>query len=103
EHTRSPCRRERAEPAGGLEQGGRLQLAAAQVALDGNIRGVRVLALQKLTLGKRGAGVRERAQLCGAGVSRQLREGEREQEVTGCHRRLAPPDGGHRGPAPSQT
>ena len=82
-------RRQRPEPAGGLEQRRRLQLAAAQVALDGDMRGVGVLALQQLALGERRAGVRERPQLGGVVVAGELGEGPREQQVAGGDRGLA--------------
>ena len=75
--------RERPQPAGGLEQRGGLQLAAPQVALDRDVRGVGVLALQQLARGERRAGVRERAQLGGVVVARELGERAREQQVAG--------------------
>ena len=92
---------ERSEPAGGLEQRRGLQLAAPQVALDRDVRGVGVLALQQLALGQRRAGVRERAQLRVVAVARELGERAREQQVAGGDRELAPGGrGDRRVPAP---
>ena len=95
-------RRQRAQPAGGLEQRRRLQLAAPQVALDRDVRRVGVLALQQLTFGERRAGLRERAQLLGVIVARELGERPREQQVAGRDREPAPGDGGHRRAAAPQ-
>ncbi len=82
-------RDQRPQAARGLEQRGRLQLAAAQVALDRDARGVGVLALQQLARGERRAGVRERAQLGRVAVARELGEGAREEQVAGRDRGLA--------------
>ena len=66
---------ERAEPAGGLEQRCRLQLASPQVAPDRDVGRVGILALQQLPRGERRAGLREREQLGRVLVARELREG----------------------------
>ncbi len=87
-------RGQRPEPARRLEQRRGLQLAAPQVALDGHVRGVGVLALQQLAFGERRAGLRERAQLLGVVVARELGERTREQQVAGRDRHLAPGDRG---------
>ncbi len=88
--------RERPQPAGGLEQRRRLQLAAPQVALDRDVRRVGVLALQQLARGERRAGVRERAQLRCVLVARELGERPREQQVAGRDRQPAPGRRRHR-------
>ena len=82
-----PSARERAQAAGGLEQRGRLQLAAAQVALDRHLERVAVLALEQLADRQRRARVRERPQLLVVAVAGQLRERPREQQVAGRDRR----------------
>ena len=91
ERGRAADRVERAEPAGRLEQRRGLQLAAAQVALDRDVRGAGVLALQQLAFGQRRAGLRERLQLLGVLVARELGEGAREQQVAGRDRDVAAP------------
>ena len=82
--------RERAELAGRLEQAGRLQLAAQQVALDRNGRVPGVLALQQLALGERRRRARQRLhrrQRAGGG---ELGERAREEQVAGRDRKLPP-------------
>jgi hypothetical protein len=90
-------RRERPQAARGLEQRRRLQLAAPQIALDRDVGGVCILALQQLAGCERRARVRERAQLRGVLVARQLGERAREEQIPGRDCDLASGHGRHRG------
>ena len=76
-------RRERPQAAGGLEQRRRLQLAASQIALDRDVRGVGVLALQQLARGERRAGVRRAPQLRRRPRCARARQTRGEQQVAG--------------------
>ena len=93
---------ERAQPAGGLEQGGGLQLAALQVALDGDVRRVRVLALQQLAAASAELACDSARSCAGSLVARELGERAREQQVAGRHGDVAPGRGGDRRVAAAQ-
>ena len=67
----------------------RLQLAAMQVALDAHVGVPRVLALQQLALGERGARARERPHRRERAGQRQLGERPREQQVADGDRHVA--------------
>ena len=73
-----------------------------QIALDRDVRGVGVLALQQLAGRQRGAGVRERPQLHRVIVARQLGKGPREEQIAGGDRRAAARRGGDRGAPAAQ-
>ena len=95
-------RHQRAEPAGGLEQRRGLQSAALEIALDRDVRRVRVLALQQLAGGERRARVGEGAAAARGPVAGQLGKRAREEQVACGDRRLTSRFGRHRGPPAAQ-
>ena len=97
-----PARGQRAQLAGGAEEPGGLQIAAAQIALARGLQLPGVLALQQFALDQRRRGVREHTHRLDRAAARELRERAREQQVAGGGGDRAPGGGHHRRPAAPQ-